>query len=94
MVADNPSTYAMLNNVRPLTGVTRTVQLNISDLPDRAQGWGMLDALIISNVDTGTLTSEQKQSLELWLANGGKLFVTGGIQWQSTAAGLSDLPPD
>jgi len=93
VLADNPSTYARLNNARPLTGVTRTVQLNISDLPDRAQGWGMLDALIISNVDTGTLTPEQKKSLELWLANGGKLFVTGGIQWQTTTAGLSDLLP-
>jgi len=93
ILADNPSTYTMLNNVRPLTGATRTVQLNISSLPDRAQGWGMLDALIISNVDTGTLTPAQKKALELWLANGGKLFVTGGIQWQTTAAGLSDFLP-
>ena len=93
VLTDNPSTYTMLNNVRPLTGATRTAQLNISDLPDRAQGWSMLDALIISNVDTGTLTAAQKQALELWLANGGKLFVTGGIQWQTTAAGLSDLLP-
>jgi len=93
VLADNPSTYTMLNNVRPVTGVTRTAQLKISDLPDRAQGWGMLDALIISNVDTGTLTLEQKQALELWLANGGKLFVTGGIQWQTTTAGLNEFLP-
>ena len=93
VVTDNPSNFAVLNNVRPLTGVTRTAQLNISDLPDQAQGWGMLDALIISNVDTGTLTPDQKKSLKLWVANGGKLFVTGGIQWQSTAAGLNDLLP-
>jgi hypothetical protein len=93
VVSDSPSTYTMLNNVIPLTGMTRTAQLNISDLPDNAQGWGMLDALIISNVDTGTLKSEQKKALELWLANGGKLFVTGGIQWQKSAAGLSDFLP-
>jgi hypothetical protein len=93
VLTDNPSAFTMLNNIRPVTGTTRTVQLNISDLPDRAQGWGMLDALIISNVDTGTLTPEQKQSLELWLANGGKLFVTGGIQWQATTAGLNEFLP-
>ncbi len=93
VVTENPSNFAMLNNLRPLNGVTRTAQLNISDLPDQAQGWGMLDALIISNVDTGTLSPEQKKSLKLWVANGGKLFVTGGIQWQSTAAGLNDLLP-
>jgi len=93
VLADNPSAYTLLNNVRPLTGATRTAQLNISDLPDQVQGWGMLDALIISNVDTGTLTLEQKKALELWLANGGKLFVTGGIQWQSITAGISDFLP-
>ena len=93
VLTDNPSAYTMLNNVHPVTGTTRTAQLNISDLPDRAQGWGMLDALIISNVDTGTLTPEQKQSLELWLANGGKLFVTGGVQWQPTTAGLNEFLP-
>ncbi|MDO9301174.1 MAG: hypothetical protein Q7T89_07315, partial [Anaerolineales bacterium] len=30
VLADNPSTYTMLNNLRPLTGATRTVSLNIS----------------------------------------------------------------
>ncbi|MBK9209407.1 MAG: hypothetical protein IPL71_14320 [Anaerolineales bacterium] len=49
--------------------------------------------LVISNVDTGTLSAKQKQALELWVANGGKLFVTGGIQWQNTTAGLGDLLP-
>jgi hypothetical protein len=93
ILADTPSNYAMLNNVEPLTGTTQTVQLELANLPDQAQGWGMLDALVISNVDTGTLTTEQKQALQLWLAGGGKLFVTGGVQWQSTAAGLGDLLP-
>lgn len=93
VLSDNPSNYTQLNNIRPLIGVTRTAQLKISDLPDLTQGWSMLDALVISNVDTGTLTVEQKQSLKLWLANGGRLFVTGGIQWQNTSAGLSEFLP-
>lgn len=93
ILADTPSNYAILNNVRPLTSSIKTVQLEISDLPDLAQGWDMLDALVISNVDTGVITTEQKQALELWLAGGGKLFVTGGVQWQSTSAGLGDLLP-
>jgi hypothetical protein len=93
MLVDTPSNYIMLNNIKPLTDATQTVQLEIDDLPDLVQGWGMLDALVIANVDTGTLTAEQKQALELWLASGGKLFVTGGIQWQPTAAGLGNLLP-
>jgi hypothetical protein len=93
ILADTPSNYGVLNNVQAMTDATQTTQLEITDLPDLAQGWEMLDALIISNVDTGTLSVEQKQALELWLAGGGKLFVTGGVQWQSTAAGLGDLLP-
>jgi hypothetical protein len=93
ILTDTPSNYAMLNNVQSMTGTTETVQLKISDLPDLSQGWGTLDVLIISNIDTNTMTTEQKKALKMWLANGGKLFVTGGIQWQSTAAGISDLLP-
>jgi hypothetical protein len=93
IMADTPSNFSVLNNIRPLTGTARTVQLDIPDLPDQAQGWEMLDALVVSNIDTGTLSAGQKQALELWLAGGGKLFVTGGIQWQSTTVGLDDLLP-
>ncbi|MCJ7433035.1 MAG: hypothetical protein MUO77_06060, partial [Anaerolineales bacterium] len=91
--ADDPTAYNILNDIRPLTGLTRVAQLKTADLPDRAQGWDALDALVISNIDTGTLTPEQKKSLELWLANGGKLFVTGGLRWQMTTAGLHDFLP-
>jgi len=93
VIADTPSNYMTLNDIEPMIGTTSLAQLQISDLPDQAQGWAMLDALVVSNVDTGTLTADQKQALELWLAGGGKLFVTGGIQWQATAAGLGDLLP-
>lgn len=93
IAADTPSNFSVLNNVRPLTGTAKTVQLGVTDLPDQPQGWEMLDVLVLSNIDTGTLTAGQKQALKLWLASGGKLFVTGGIQWQSTVAGLADLLP-
>ncbi|MBI5953952.1 MAG: hypothetical protein HY865_20040 [Chloroflexi bacterium] len=93
IMADIPSNFGVLNNIEPLTGDLQTMQLGVDDLPDLAQGWGTLDGLVVSNVDTGTLTAEQKNALELWLAGGGKLFVTGGTQWQLTAAGLGDLLP-
>jgi hypothetical protein len=93
IIADDPSTFNILNNIQPLAGTLHLVYLDTTDLPDQAQGWDALDTLILSNVDTGTLTNEQKQALELWLANGGKLFVTGGVQWQATAAGLGNILP-
>lgn len=93
VLADNPSTYNILNDIKPITGFARVAHLNISDLPEKAQAWDSLGALIISNVDTGTLTPGQKQALESWLGFGGKLLVTGGPRWQGTVAGLKDFMP-
>ncbi len=44
-------------------------------------------------MDSGTLSSAQKQALADWIASGGHLVVTGGDNWQATAAGVSDLLP-
>ena len=93
VLADTPSAYDALNDVKPINGFIRVAQLETSDLPDRAQAWAALDALIVSNVDTGTLTPGQKQALESWVAAGGKLLIVGGVNWQSTVAGLKDLMP-
>jgi hypothetical protein len=93
VLADDPSTYDVLNEVKPLTGFVRVAQLTVSDLPANAQAWNSLDALIVSNVDTGRLTPEQKQALKSWIGAGGKLLVFGGPKWQSPAAGLKDFLP-
>ncbi len=93
VLADSPSTYDVLNDVKPLQGFVRVAQLKTSDLPDRAQAWASLDGLIVSNVDTGTLTPEQQRALLSWVASGGKLLIIGGTNWQSTVAGLQDLLP-
>lgn len=93
VLADNPSTYDFLNDLKLITGFARVAHLNLSDLPDKAQAWNSLGALVVSNVDTGTLTPGQKQALESWLGSGGKLLVTGGLRWQGTAAGLKDFLP-
>lgn len=93
VLSDNSSTYDTLNDVKPLKSFVRVAQLETSDLPDRAQAWASLDALIVSNVDTGTFTPEQKQALKTWITGGGKLFIVGGVNWQSTAAGLKDILP-
>lgn len=93
VIADNPSTYDVLNDVQPLNGFVRVAQLTLSDLPGSPQAWTSLDALIVSNVDTGRLTPEQQQALKLWLGAGGKLLIVGGSKWQGTAAGLKDFLP-
>src|SRR4030095_15404291 len=93
VLSDNPATFDVLSDVRPLDGFVRVAQLQMSELPDHPQAWASLDALIVSNIDTGTLTPEQKQALQIWLGRGGRLFVTGGLKWQGTVAGLKDFMP-
>lgn len=93
VLADTSSAYDVLVDVKPLNGLVRLAQLEIVDLPDRAQAWGALDALILSNIDTGAFTPEQTQALHSWIAAGGKLLVIGGTNWQGTVAGIKDLMP-
>lgn len=93
LLADDPSAYLDLNNIQIGNGFARVAQLEVSDLPDQAQGWEALDAVVVSGVDTGTLTAGQRQALAIWLAEGGKLLVIGGPKWQSTVSGLMDFLP-
>lgn len=80
-----------------LTGVhgqnTSGYQANwsIADLPDRALD--AVDVIMLSDVDSGALSSAQQQALVDWVAAGGELIVTGGQNWQATAAGVADLLP-
>jgi hypothetical protein len=93
VLAENPSTYTILNDVKPITGFARVALLQPSDLPEKAQAWDSLSALVVSNVDTGTLTPNQKEALESWLGAGGQLLVTGGPRWQGSVTGLKDFMP-
>jgi hypothetical protein len=93
VLAGDPSTYDVLNEVKPLTGFVRVAQLTTVDLPANPQAWRSLDALIVSDIDTARLTPEQIQALKSWLGAGGRLLIVGGLQWQGTTAGLKDLLP-
>jgi hypothetical protein len=92
LLTDNLSTD-MLSSAAPLTGSARVAQLQLADLPDRSQGWEGLDALVVSGVDVGAISDAQRAALKGWLAQGGKLLVTGGPKWQGAAAGLDEFLP-
>jgi len=93
LLTDDSTIFTALNATDPLSSFVRVASLTIPDLPDRAQGWRGLDALVVSGADTGALNPDQKQALGLWLAEGGKLFVTGGTKWQASTAGLGEFLP-
>ena len=93
LLAGDPSAYNVLNEVKTSNGSVHLAQLQPANLPDQPQGWEGLDALIIAGEDVGRLTSKQHQALRSWVASGGKLLVTGGLNWQNTSSGLEDILP-
>lgn len=93
VLAGSPSAFNVLAEIDPLNGTAAVAQLEPNDLPAQANGLDMLDVLVVSDVDTGFLTAQQREALAHWIANGGRLIVSGGPGWQKTAAGLGDLLP-
>jgi len=65
----------------------------VENIPDREAALQAVNTLVFSDVDSGTLSAGQKQAITDWVAQGGHLLVTGGVDWQSTANGLIDLLP-
>ncbi len=93
LMTNTPSNYSGLSQVTPQNGITRLVEIEPASLPDKVQGWETLDAIIISDMDTGVLNSAQRAALELWIAKGGTLITVGGPKWQATVQGLQNLLP-
>lgn len=93
VLADQPSAFTTLAEIDPPDGQAITAQLTARHLPDRSAALDTLDTLIVSNIDTGALTTAQRSALAAWVANGGRLIISGGTGWQKTTAGLSDLLP-
>jgi hypothetical protein len=73
------------NQVAPLLmGVTP------ADLPERVEGWNMLDRLIWHDVPADQLTTKQMAALRGWVANGGRLIIAGGTGGPRTLASFPD----
>ncbi|HUG31043.1 MAG TPA: hypothetical protein VMQ65_11080, partial [Candidatus Limnocylindria bacterium] len=67
------------------------VPLTIGDLPERAEGWAVLDRLVWQDLDSNQLSLAQLDSLRRWLAAGGRLIIVGGSAGIGT---LSAFPDD
>lgn len=67
------------------------VPLTLADLPERAEGWSVLDRLVWQDVDSNQLTHDQLQALRQWIAAGGRLVIAGGSAGIGT---LSAFPDD
>ncbi len=91
VVSTSPVGSVDLTGVHADTTNSYQANLNPTDLPDRALD--SVDLILFSDVDSGTLSSSQAQALADWVAAGGELVVTGGQNWQATAAGIEALLP-
>jgi hypothetical protein len=60
----------------------------LDDIPARAEGLRLFDALIISGVDTSGLQPAQSQALLDWVSQGGRLILGGGASAARTLAGM------
>jgi hypothetical protein len=91
VISDSPVGSVDLTGVHANNYNSYQTDWTINDLPTLALD--SVDLMLFSDVDTGSLSSAQKQALTDWVARGGHLIVTGGQNWQATAAGLTDLLP-
>ena len=68
------------------------VSLGTADLPDRPEALSGL-ATIVWAADSATLGDAQRRAVERWVADGGRLIVVAGADWQSRTASFLDLLP-
>ena len=93
VASSSPSALNFLSDVTPVGGMAVVAHLDAAALPPDPLGWEGLDVLILNDVDTTVLSSEQRRALETWVAHGGHLVVGGGAGAARTAAGIADLLP-
>jgi hypothetical protein len=77
--------------ISPVGAAPAIVPLTVADLPERAEGWSVLDRLVWQDVDSNQLSTEQLTALRQWLAAGGRLVIVGGSAGIGT---LSAFPDD
>jgi hypothetical protein len=93
VVAERPE--EIVGNVRLLPNQNQVAPLVMSlipeDLPQRVEGWNMLDRIVWQDVDATRLSPEQLDSLRGWVANGGRLVIAGGTAGPRSLAALPDV---
>jgi hypothetical protein len=93
LITESPRGTIDLKSVRIGAGDSQQVNWRLENIPRNVEGLSALDVLILSDVDTGNLSVEQRRAIDGWVLAGGHLVVAGGPNWQKTQAGITDLLP-
>ncbi|HEX7555055.1 MAG TPA: hypothetical protein VF338_00415, partial [Leptolinea sp.] len=64
------------------------VDITLDEMPERLEGMTAFDTLVINDVDTSKMTSEQATALQSWVEQGGRLVIGGGPGAQRAFSGL------
>src|SRR6476646_8065130 len=76
------------------TGAFATLaHIKLDDIPTLSQALDSLAAIILDDVDTGSLSDEQRAAVEAWVSRGGTLIATVRPGGADTTAGISNLLP-
>ena len=93
VVAERPE--AIVGNVRLLPNQNRVAPLVMSltpgDLPERVEGWNMLDRIVWQDIDATQLSAGQLDAMRGWVANGGRLVIVGGTAGPRSLAAFPDV---
>ncbi|HEU4964590.1 MAG TPA: hypothetical protein VFV52_12160 [Bacilli bacterium] len=76
-----------------LGGRVSVKQLAADDLPDRPELLNGLDLLVINHAPQDELTQGQLDAVEDWVADGGKLLLSGGAGYNGGGSLFADLSP-
>ncbi len=93
VITESPRGTIDLKNVRSGIGEPFQVTWRLDNIPRSVDGLRALDVMLLSDVDSGNLTTEQRRAIDEWVLGGGHLIVSGGPNWQKTQAGVANLLP-
>lgn len=93
LAAETPSAFRSVGDLDRTAGPLYLAEIDVEDLPEHSAIFQEVDLLFVSGVDTGRLTSAQRQALADWVSGGGRLVVSGGPAWRQSTAGLAELLP-
>src|SRR5258708_33382901 len=93
VITESPRGTVDLQSVHSGLGDSHQVNWRVENVPDNAEAMRALDVLVLTDVDTGNFTVQQRQAIGDWVRLGGHLVVTGGPNWQKTQAGVNNLLP-
>ncbi len=82
-LVSDPNSLASLNNVKvgPLRSRVTAIPMTLADIPDKPEGLRSLNAIILGDTPTDSLSGLQRLALKNWVSMGGELLLMGGPGW-------------